>query len=119
MRARRVGGDLKPGGDLGEGEPVGHQCRHAVDKAIHIGGAFSATIPMVGLYYGCRTIILRDVDPSVILKVIPEFGITNAFMVPAVIQFLLMTPGVEDTDFSSLRALRRRARSTAPVVETA
>lgn len=29
-----------------------HQCRFAVDKAIHIGGAFSATIPMVGLYYG-------------------------------------------------------------------
>ncbi|MDR8394093.1 hypothetical protein NC796_23270 [Aliifodinibius sp. S!AR15-10] len=29
-----------------------YQCRHAVDKAIHIGGAFSATIPMVSLYYG-------------------------------------------------------------------
>lgn len=29
-----------------------HQCRHAVDNAIHIGGAFSATIPMVSLCYG-------------------------------------------------------------------
>ena len=29
-----------------------YQCRHAVDKAIHIGGAFSATIPMVSLFYG-------------------------------------------------------------------
>lgn len=29
-----------------------YQCRHAVDSAIHIGGAFSATIPMVSLYYG-------------------------------------------------------------------
>lgn len=29
-----------------------HQCRHAVDGAIHVGGAFSATIPMVSLYYG-------------------------------------------------------------------
>ena len=28
------------------------QCRHAVDGAIHIGGAFSATIPMVSLFYG-------------------------------------------------------------------
>jgi transketolase len=28
------------------------QCRHAIDHAIHIGGAFSATIPMVSLYYG-------------------------------------------------------------------
>jgi transketolase len=29
-----------------------YQCRHAVDNAIHIGGAFSATIPMVCLFYG-------------------------------------------------------------------
>ena len=28
------------------------QCRDAVDKSIHIGGAFSATIPLVALYYG-------------------------------------------------------------------
>ncbi len=29
-----------------------HQCRRAVDNAIHIGGAFSSTIPMVSLFYG-------------------------------------------------------------------
>ena len=29
-----------------------HQCRFAVDNSIHIGGAFSATIPMVSLFYG-------------------------------------------------------------------
>ena len=29
-----------------------HQCRYAVDNSIHIGGAFSATIPMVSLFYG-------------------------------------------------------------------
>ena len=28
------------------------QCREAVDKGIHSGGAFSATIPLVALYYG-------------------------------------------------------------------
>ena len=28
------------------------QCREAIDKTIHIGGAFSATIPAVALYYG-------------------------------------------------------------------
>lgn len=28
------------------------QCRQAVDGAIHIGGAFSATIPLVSLFYG-------------------------------------------------------------------
>ncbi len=29
-----------------------HQCRYAIDSAIHIGGASSATIPMVSLFYG-------------------------------------------------------------------
>src|SRR5947209_6068274 len=28
------------------------QCRDAVDKGLHAGGAFSATIPLVTLYYG-------------------------------------------------------------------
>ena len=29
-----------------------YQCRYAIDSGIHIGGAFSATIPMVSLFYG-------------------------------------------------------------------
>src|SRR5712671_1701023 len=28
------------------------QCRDAVDKGLHAGGAFSATIPLTALYYG-------------------------------------------------------------------
>src|SRR4051812_13507375 len=28
------------------------QCRHAVDQGLHAGGAFSATVPLVALYYG-------------------------------------------------------------------
>jgi long-chain acyl-CoA synthetase len=74
----------------------------AMMPMFHIAGAGWA---MVGLYYGCRTVVLRDIDPARILQVIPAFGVTNAFMVPAVIQFLLITPGVESTDFSSLRTL--------------
>src|SRR5437764_7752265 len=34
------------------------QCRDAADKGLHAGGAFSATIPLVALYYGG----LIDVD---------------------------------------------------------
>lgn len=88
---------------------IGDQWRFTTDSVnlammpmFHIAGAGWS---MVGLYNGCRTVVLRDIDPVRILQVIPEFGITNAFMVPAVIQFLLMAPGVEDTDFSTLRAL--------------
>ena len=74
----------------------------AMMPMFHIAGAGWA---MVGLYHGAATVVLRDIDPARILQVIPEFRVTNAFMVPAVIQFLLMTPGVETTDFSSLRTL--------------
>jgi transketolase len=39
------------------------QCHDAVDKGIHIGGAFSATIPLVSLFYG-GTIKLDIEDPT-------------------------------------------------------
>ena len=83
----------------------------AIMPMFHIAGAGWS---MVGLYYGCQTVLLRDVDPARILQVIPEFGITNAFMVPAVIQFLLMTPGVDDTDFSTLKML---AYGASPITD--
>ncbi len=60
---------------------------------------------VVGLYNGGSNVLLRDVDPAEILRVIPEFGITNGLLVPAVLQFLLATPGIDATDFSTLRAM--------------
>src|SRR3989442_209722 len=39
------------------------QCRDAVDKSLHAGGAFSATIPLVALYYG-GFIDVDVVDPT-------------------------------------------------------
>src|SRR5689334_24312687 len=39
------------------------QCRDAVDKGLHAGGAFSATIPLVALYYG-GFIDVDVVDPT-------------------------------------------------------
>ncbi|MBV8951316.1 MAG: long-chain-fatty-acid--CoA ligase [Actinobacteria bacterium] len=84
----------------------------AMMPLFHIAGAGWS---MVGLSQGCRTVVLRDVDPTELLRVIPAHGVTNAFMVPAVIQFLLMTPGVESTDFSSLRAL---VYGASPIADT-
>jgi long-chain acyl-CoA synthetase len=68
----------------------------------HIGGSGWA---MIGLYHGCQTVLLRDVDPVRLLDLIAEFRVTNAFIVPAVIQFLLQMPGIADADLSSLRAI--------------
>jgi transketolase len=39
------------------------QCRDAVDKSLHAGGAFSATIPLVATYYG-GFIDIDVVDPT-------------------------------------------------------
>jgi len=74
----------------------------AIMPAFHIAGAGWA---MVGHYCGSTNVVMRDVDPAAILQAISRHRITNAFMVPALIQFLLVTPGVEETDFSSLRTL--------------
>lgn len=37
-----------------------HQCRTAIDRGIHIGGAFSAVVPLVALFYGGY--IHRDIE---------------------------------------------------------
>ena len=74
----------------------------ALMPGFHIAGAGWA---MVGLYNGCTNVVMRDVEPAAILRAIPEHGVTNAFLVPAVIQFLMIMPGVEDVDFSTLRAI--------------
>ncbi|MEY4339580.1 MAG: hypothetical protein RLZ14_1430, partial [Actinomycetota bacterium] len=68
----------------------------------HIGGGGWAT---AGQYVGATTVVLRDLDPAALVRMIPELGITHGFVVPAVLQFMLMVPGVNDADFSSLRVL--------------
>jgi long-chain acyl-CoA synthetase len=74
----------------------------AVMPMFHIAGGGWA---MLSLALGCQTVLLRDVDPPRILELIARFGVTNALFVPAVIQFLLLTPGVADANFETLRAI--------------
>jgi long-chain acyl-CoA synthetase len=66
----------------------------------HIGGGGWA---IAGMYQGCTSVIIRDLDPAALIRTIEEQRITNAFLVPAVLQFMLMVPGVDDADYSSLR----------------
>jgi long-chain acyl-CoA synthetase len=74
----------------------------AVMPMFHMAGSGWA---LVGLAEGCATVVLRDVDPPAILEAVARHSITNMLLVPAVIQMLLGTSGVEDTDFSSVRAV--------------
>ena len=87
--------------DAWEFDP-GRSVNLALMPMFHIAGLGWST---AGLFFGCRTVVLKDVDPAEVLAVISNERITHAFMVPAVIQFLLMTPGVEKADFGSLRKL--------------
>ena len=66
----------------------------------HIGGGGWAT---AGMYEGCTSVILRELDPAALVKMFGEQRVTHAFLVPAVLQFMLMVPGVEEADYSSLQ----------------
>lgn len=74
----------------------------AVMPLFHMAGSGWA---FAGLWQGACTLVLRDVDPGAILDAIARHRVTNMLLVPAVIQFLLDTPGIEDVDLSSLRVV--------------
>jgi acyl-CoA synthetase (AMP-forming)/AMP-acid ligase II len=77
----------------------------------HIGGSAWA---LIGFYCGVPTVLMRDPDPAAILRLIPEYRITKAFMVPALLLFLMQNPQCKTTDFSSLELIVYGA-SPAPV----
>jgi len=66
----------------------------------HIGGGGWAT---AGMYQGCTSVIFRELDPAALIALIEKEKISHAFLVPAVLQFMLMVPGVQDADYSSLK----------------
>ena len=68
----------------------------------HIGGSGWA---LCAMSRGGRSIILRDVDPTVLLELIATERITEMFVVPAVLMMLLSTPSLGGTDLSSLRLI--------------
>ncbi len=68
----------------------------------HIGGSGWA---LCGMSRGGRSVIIRDVDPVLILNLIATERITETFVVPAVLMFLLASPQLSETDLSSLRLI--------------
>ena len=66
----------------------------------HVAGAGWA---LCGLTLGAHNVLLRDVDLARILDDLQRYSVTHAVFVPAVLQFLLVTPGIEAADFSALR----------------
>ncbi len=68
----------------------------------HIGGSGWAT---AGQYVGAPSIILREIDPAGLVKLIGLHRITHGFMVPVLLQFTLMVPDIDKADFSSLKLI--------------
>lgn len=65
----------------------------------HIGGGGWA---LAGMYEGCVSVVLRDLDPAGVIELISRERITHAFLVPAVMQFMLAVPAAQSADLSSL-----------------
>jgi long-chain acyl-CoA synthetase len=68
----------------------------------HIAGSGYA---VVGMFVGGHNVMLREVDPAAILRLIGEQNVTNLLAVPAILQFMLMVPGKEDLDYTTLRSV--------------
>jgi acyl-CoA synthetase (AMP-forming)/AMP-acid ligase II len=68
----------------------------------HIGGSGWA---LALLYAGAKLVVTREANPAEILALIAEHRINNAFLVPALMNFLLQQPACKTTDFSSLRTI--------------
>jgi fatty-acyl-CoA synthase len=77
----------------------------------HVAGV---NIGLFSLAQGARGVVLGDIDPQVILRLIETKKVNHAFLVPAVILFLMQQPNVRDIDFSSLKTISYGA---SPIAE--
>jgi acyl-CoA synthetase (AMP-forming)/AMP-acid ligase II len=68
----------------------------------HIGGSGWA---LALLYAGAKLIVTREANPTEILELIASQRINNAFLVPALMNFLLQHPASKNTDFTSLNTI--------------
>jgi len=68
----------------------------------HIGGSGWALCLVLA---GATMVVTREANPGEILELIDRYDINHAFMVPALMNFLLQHPRCKDTDFSSLKAI--------------
>ncbi len=68
----------------------------------HIAGSGWA---IAGFCQGAEAILVRELDPAEVLRLIEQHRVTNSLFVPAVLQILCSVPGVEKTEFGSLRSI--------------
>ena len=79
----------------------------------HIGGSGWA---MVGLARGATDVLVPVPDPAGLLDLVEEQQVTNAFLVPAVLQMMAAVPGADERSFPSLRSIAYGASPITPAV---
>ncbi len=83
----------------------------------HIGGIGWA---FLGLWNGATTVLVSDFVAGDVLDVIERQHVTNAVLVPTMIQMLLGVDGAAERDFSALRSIAYGASPiTTPVLKSA
>jgi len=81
----------------------------------HIGGIGWA---YCGLWHGATTVLVRDFEPTAVLDLLERRRVTNAVLVPTMLQMLTAVPGAADRDYSALRTIAYGAAPiTTPVLK--
>jgi long-chain acyl-CoA synthetase len=81
----------------------------------HIGGIGWA---YCGLWHGATTVLVRDFEPERVLDLLERQRVTNAVLVPTMLQMLTAVPGAAARDYSDLRSIAYGAAPiTTPVLK--
>src|SRR5205085_10385695 len=73
-----------------------------------------------GLCHGATTILVSEFDAAGVLDILERRRVTNAVLVPTMLQRLTAVPGAGDHDFSALRSIAYGASPiTTPVLKAA
>lgn len=88
---------------LGEAWGMGpHSVNLVAMPMFHIGGCGYGTSTLTR---GGHTVLLREVNPALIIQAIGQYRVTHTFLVPTVVQSLLQVEGVDRADLASLELL--------------
>jgi acyl-CoA synthetase (AMP-forming)/AMP-acid ligase II len=79
----------------------------------HIGGLGWL---LVGLSTRAHNVLVREIEPVSLLDTIEHKRVSNAFLVPTVLQMMCAVPGAAERDFSALRSI---AYGASPITTTA
>ena len=78
----------------------------------HIGGIGWA---YCGLWHGATTVLVSEFDAEGVLDTLERLHVTNAVLVPTMLQMLTAVPGAGERDYGSLRSI---AYGAAPITTT-